>query len=122
MDKKPIRYHHCNILQKYKLLSFESFSDLCFLKLTFKCLNNIAPEPLSSFMQRQSINRVTRGSINNNCIVPYRKTSFGQSAFSYKSAKLWNSLPTELKTMTEFKMFTSRVKSWIKSKQECTHL
>jgi len=74
MDKKPIHYHHCKILLKYKLLSVKSFSDLCFLKLTFKCLNNIAPEPLSSFVQRKNINKVTRDSNNNNCIVPYHMT------------------------------------------------
>lgn len=74
MDKKLNHFYHWNILQKYKLLSF---SDLYFLKLTFKCLN-LEPEPLSSFMQRQNSKGVTRGSINNNHAVPHHKTAFGQ--------------------------------------------
>ena len=97
MDKKTVRYHHCHILKKYNSLSFESFSDFCFLKLIFKCINNLAPEPLSQFVERQNSNRVTRSSSNQNYKIPFCRTTFGQSAFSYKSCKLWNSLPSEIK-------------------------
>ena len=121
MDKKPIRYHHCMILEKYKLLSFESFGDLCFLKLIFKCINDLAPEPLCSFVHKQNSSRATRGSVHKNCILPRCRTSFGQSSFSYKAAKMWNLLPSELKTITEFNIFTIRLKSWLKTKQTCTH-
>ncbi len=34
MDQKPIRWHHCRIIQKFNLLSFDSFADFCFLKLS----------------------------------------------------------------------------------------
>ena len=51
MDKKTVGYHHCHILKKHNFLSFESFSDSCFLKLTFKCINNLAPEPLRRFVE-----------------------------------------------------------------------
>lgn len=122
MDKKTIRYHHCNILKKYNLLCFESFTKLYSLKLVFKCMNNLAPEPLSTFVQRQTSNRVTRSTFSNNCTIPHRRTSFGQSAFSFKNGKLWNSLPTELKCITELKLFTSRLKAWLKMNQSCTHL
>lgn len=63
MDKKPIRYHHCTILKKYNLMNFESLSNFCFLKLIHKCINHLTPEPLSSFIERQST-RVTRGFTN----------------------------------------------------------
>lgn len=44
MDQKPIHCHHCNILKKNNLLSFENFGTLCFLKLIFKCIIHLAPD------------------------------------------------------------------------------
>lgn len=121
MDKKPIRYHHCYILEKYKILSFESFSNLCFLKLIFKCINNLAPEPLSKFIEIQNNQRVTRTSTNHNCTIPYCRTSFAQTAFSVKSCRLWNALPSDIKAISDFKKFTSRIKLWLKTNQNCIH-
>lgn len=40
MDQKPMRWHHCDVLRKHNILSFESFIDFNYLKLVFKCLNN----------------------------------------------------------------------------------
>ena len=106
MDKKPIRYHHCTIIKKYNLMNFESFSNFCFLKLIHKCINHLAPEPLSSFVERLSSTRVTRSSTNHDCKIRYCRTSFGQTTFSVKCSKLWNSLPSDIKTVTDFKVFT----------------
>ena len=121
MDKKPIRWHHCHILKKYNLLSFESFMQFSFLKLVFKCINNLAPEPLSKFIQRQNSSRVTRSKVNGNCSIQKCKSTFGQSAFSFRGSKLWNSLPTEIKLTTDLKTFSTKVKCWLKAKQNCNH-
>lgn len=51
MDKKQIRYHHCHILEKHKWLSFKSFTDVCFHKLVYKFISNLALEPLSLFLE-----------------------------------------------------------------------
>ena len=121
MDKKPVRWHHCHILKKYNLLSFESFTHFCFLKLVFKCINSLAPKPLSRYMQRQESARVTRSMVNGNCEISYRRSKFGQSAFSIQGCQLWNTLPTEIKLIPDIKSFTTKVKCWLKANQSCTH-
>ena len=44
LDKR-IRYHHCQILSKYKILSFANFISLHLVKLAYKCINYTAPQP-----------------------------------------------------------------------------
>ena len=73
-------------------------------------------------IRRQSSHRATtRASTCGDCLIPLCKTSFCQSALSVKGAKLWNSLPTELKLETNSKAFNKGIKQWLKSNQQCTH-
>ncbi len=53
LDKKIIRFHHCQILSQYKILSFSNFTSLHFIKLVFKCLSNAAPTSLCKIITRQ---------------------------------------------------------------------
>ncbi len=43
LDKKPLRSHHCNVLKKCNLLSFDNFLKYSNLTLTFECLHHLAP-------------------------------------------------------------------------------
>ena len=52
LDKKQIRYHHCCNLMKYNILSFAYFIDFHYVKLVFKCLNGLAPQPLCKYIKR----------------------------------------------------------------------
>lgn len=63
----------------------------------------------------------TDSSTNGDCIVPMCKNSFGQSAFSVKGAKPWNSLPMDLKLETDGNVFNRGVKLWLKSNRPCSH-
>ncbi len=96
LDKKRIRHHHCQILSKYKMLSFAKFISLHCVKLVFKCLNNAAPIPLCKIITRQQsgTRSITRSVLKGICSFPFRRTSFAQTI---KGAKLWNSLPDHLK-------------------------
>ena len=62
-----------------------------------------------------------RASMNGDCLVPMYKTSFGQSVFSAKGAKLWNLLPTSLKLETNSNTFNRELKQRLKSNQQCSH-
>lgn len=97
LDKNRIRYHHCQIQSKYKILSFVNFISLHLVKLVFKCLNDAAPLPLCKIITRQQSTRSTRFASKVNCNIPFRRTSFAQVAVSVKGAKLWNALPDHLK-------------------------
>ncbi len=122
LDKKPNRWHHCNIVQKYSLLSFENCIIFSLIKMVFKCVNNLAPEIICPLISKQSSKGITtRGATNQNCTVPKRKTKFAQSTFSVQGTLLWNSLPAELKMQTELHIFQRNLKKWFKQKQVCEH-
>ena len=61
-DQKPRQYHHCRILSKYNILSFENIithSNLCLL---FKIIHGAAAPPLRKFisLSSEATSRVTR--------------------------------------------------------------
>ena len=121
MDKKQMKWHHCIILRKYNMLSFDSFIQFSFIKLIFKCVNDVAPAVLCPQVKETGDNRPTRGSVNGNHRVAMRSASFGQSSYSVKGIHLWNALPTEIKKETDLKTFNKKVKLWLKSNQVCEH-
>ena len=124
MDKKPVRWHHCQILEKHHMFNFDSFIDFSNLKLLFKCIHGHAPSLLSdSITRHQLTNKLnTRATENGDLREPFRYTTFGKSTFSVKGVTLWNTLPTEIKMEQDISAFNSCVKTWLKQKQQCTHV
>ena len=98
MDNKAMRWHKNS-----------------YLKLVFKCLQNLAPDTLCMFFSRQS-SRMTRGTASGNCKIAHHKTSFGQSAFSIKGSQMWNILPTGIKLRLLIKMWKA---GWSKIRAVC---
>ena len=122
MDQKPTRWHHCHILKKHNLLGFDSFVNFSLLKkLIFKCVNNLAPEILYQLINKLNSRTRTRGATSGNCRTAKRKTTFGQSSFVALGTKLWNTLPSEIKTLTELKVFNTQLKQWLKLNKPCEH-
>lgn len=80
---------------------FQSFIDLCFLKLTFKCINKSAPEPFCGFIHWQDGSRVTMSSVNKNFKISHCRTTFGQSSFSIKASHIWKTMPNEIKLISK---------------------
>ncbi len=80
MDKKTIRWHHCCILEKHHMFSFESFIS-CYLKFIFKCLYGLAPSLLNEFVSRQQDARRVNTQASG-IGIPMCKTSFGKTIFS----------------------------------------
>ena len=59
LDNKPFRYHHCHIVQKYNLFSWENlivYKNIC---LVYKITRGLAPPPLAGFISLKSTS--TRG-------------------------------------------------------------
>ena len=122
MDQKPMRYHHCGIIRKHNLFTFENFVSFCTTKLVFKCLHNHVSPLFSGLIERRtSSGRATRAVTNGDCTVPTCSNAFGKSAFSVKGVDLWNSLPTVLKLETDANVFYRGLKLWMKSNQLCSH-
>ena len=83
--------------------------------MTFKGINNIAPDYLCSKFKlvRQCHNRVTRFSVQNNLTVPLASNSFKNKTFISTSTPLWNNLPAQLKTINSILTFKSLLRKHI---------
>lgn len=120
--KKPRHYHHCNIIKKHCLLTFDSFilfSDMC---LMYKLTHDLAPPPLKQCVSfcRDNV-RVSRASTRGDCYSTFKKTTFGQSAFSYQAIRKWNVIPLHIRDSLSFKSFKKSLKIWLKINQVCDH-
>ena len=74
LDKKPKSHHHCSVLHKYRLLSWDNlitFKNCC---LMFKIRFNLAPPPLCSLVTfRTAATSATRGAARGDCEIPLKK-------------------------------------------------
>ena len=107
LDKKPMHFHHCRVLEKYNLLIFENFRLFSNLCLVYKILNGLAPPPLCDFVYTRSVTSIGSSGISSikNCTIPFHHTAFGQSAFSVKATSQWNVLPDDTKNCSSISMF-----------------
>jgi hypothetical protein len=99
IDRKPNSHHHCYILRKHELPSWETlvqYTDAC---LVFKILNSLAPPPPLSTSVKQTTqtygSRSTRSAMRGDCIVALRKSTFSKSVFSVRASHVWNTLPSD---------------------------
>ena len=84
-------------------------------------MNHLAPEILCQLINKLKSRIRTRGAVSGNCRTAKRKTTFGQSSFVAIGTKLWNTLPSEIKTLTELKVFNTQLKQWLKLNKPCEH-
>ena len=59
LDKKPSSHHHCYIIQKHKLLTFENLVCLADVSLLYKVIQNLAAPPLKEFISLRPDNKRT---------------------------------------------------------------
>ena len=122
LDKKAIKYHHCDIISKYNLLSYDNFVHYANMCLMYRIIHNLAPPPLKEFVSLCSDNiKQTRAAIRGNCIIHLRRTEFGRSAFSIRATNMWNSTPSSIRQSPTFTSFKHQLKLWLKSQQSCSH-
>ncbi len=118
-----MHFHHCRILKKYNLLSFENFRLFLNLCLIYKILNGLAPLPLCDFVYNRSVDSVgsSRISSTQDSNTPFQCTAFGQCAFSVKTTNQWNTLPDNVKSCSSSSTFQTSWKSLLKAAQPCSH-
>ena len=122
LDKKPKSHHHCSVLHKYRLLSWDNMITLKNCCLMFKIRFNLAPPPLCSLVKfRTPATSATRGAARGDCVIPLKKSVFGQSVFSIMSAWEWNHLPQNIRESTSSNCFKSNLKTWLINNQKCDH-
>lgn len=112
LDKKSIRYHHCPILVKYKLLSWDNLTVYLNACLMYKIIRGLTSPPLSQFVSiRTAAYRLTRGAARGDCIIPFRSSAFSQSAFSITAAKEWNSIPISIRELPTYSAYRANLKN-----------
>ena len=87
--------------------------------LTFKCLEKSAPASLSNLIKLRQFSRSTRASTTDShkLEVPFtRRSTFADRSFSVYGLQLWNTLPQELRRLSDFKLFKKRLKTFLFTK------
>lgn len=114
LDRKQITAHHCHVVQKLNMLSFDSLINFASFKLIHKCPHNQAPQVLSDLMAPLRVSgSVTRGAADGNCEVHMCKSSFGQIALTcgilHLQSSNWILIQITLNSLKE----DSVMQSWI---------
>ncbi len=63
----------------------------------------------------------TRGAARGDCIIPFRKSAFGQTAFSVRAAAEWNLTPINIRNLNTYSTFKIQLKKWLIDNQSCQH-
>jgi hypothetical protein len=81
--------------------------------LTYKALNNEAPQYLRELLVDHTPTRNLRSSAAYSLVIPRRKVKYGERAFSYAAPFLWNKLPTHIKLSESTVLFKKKLKTHI---------
>ena len=83
--------------------------------MMFKAFNGQAPTYISSMFTKTSEihNRNLRSVDNAQLRIPFSRTTYYENSFTVNGAKLWNSLPNELRKLSNINTFKNAVKSYL---------
>ena len=86
---------------------------------TFKILNNLSPSYILDLVKFKNTNYSFR--YQNQAELPRVNTeSYGRKSFRYEAAHVWNSLPNEMRTTTDFKEFGRLIRTWEGTSCKCS--
>lgn len=85
---------------------------------TFKCLHNISHEYIQNLAKFKT--SVYNCRYDNILKVPaVRTTRYGQNSFRLEAARVWNSLPNDIRRVENFKEFGRLISTWTDAKCKC---
>ena len=99
-----------NWLPVDKLLYFRDAS------LTYKCVNNLAPDYLCNKLIKRSSIHDRRTRTHDSLQIPLFKTAAGQRSFTYRAVHIWNNLDKNLKDCSSLKIFKVALKKYLLAK------
>ena len=86
---------------------------------TYKCLNGIAPQYIRDIVKYKNAKYNFR--YENMLQLPTVRTSrYGKKCFRFEAARVWNSLPTEIRCAENFKEFKRLVHTWTGPECKCS--
>ena len=109
------RAHTTQLLKKVHFLPVKYRIDFKIALLTYKCLNNLAPKYLKELVvpRKQSVKSVR---LDDDCFIldypacPNYLSTY--KAFTYSSAKVFNSLPYHIRSAESVLLFKSKLKTY----------
>ena len=104
--------HITPVLQFLHWLPVRYRIDYKIILLTYKALNNLAPNYICDLIQTYSPGRTLR-SANKSLLytTKFKRSSYGGRAFSHAAPKLWNSLPLDIRQASSLSIFKKRLKT-----------
>ena len=82
--------------------------------MSFKCINNSAPQYLTDLLQVYHPSRALRSSRDNKLVKPRVKSkTFGERAFFHSGPAVWNSIPRPIRQMTSLTQFLKSLKTYL---------
>ena len=107
-----------NLLNRVKLPTLHINRLRCIATETYKCINNLSPEYLRDLVEIKQSNYSFR--YENTVKIPtVRTVTYGQRSFKFESARVWNSLPNEMRTAASFSEFKGLIRTWAGTKCNC---
>ena len=86
---------------------------------TFKCIYKISPPYLHDLVTLKNSSYSFR--YNNTVEVPNFKTdSYGRKSFSYEATQIWNSLPNDIRSAEDYKVFVRLIRTWCGPTCKCS--
>lgn len=84
--------------------------------MMFKTMNNLAPTYMNNLFQytNEIHNRNLRSTTENLLYVPKPKCEIFRNSFAYSGAKLWNSIPQNIKSCNSVQQFKDRYLEWMR--------
>ena len=107
--------HITDVLIKLHWLPIQARIDFKLLILTYKALNGDGPAYIVDLLHPKKYKRNTRAAADSLVLVipDSRLKSLGDRSFSYSSAKLWNSLPLDIRSSPSLAVFKGRLKTFL---------
>lgn len=127
--RKTQHYHHCALLPKHKLLSWDNSIKNTEVCLFYIIIDGLSSPPLNQFVQiRTSSQRVTWGSVRGEGIISLRRSALSQSAFrvTVRNETLSHNvgqcfISNFYREASTFNLFKKHIRNGFLSQQTCSH-
>ena len=110
--RRPKHDHITPLLNELHWLPIKSRITYKLATMCFKITKCNGPSYLNDLLIPHTANRPLRSKQNNTFVIPKTKLStYGDRAFSHAGPSVWNKLPDDMRSMTDFNVFKKSLKT-----------
>ena len=109
--------HSKPLFRDLELLKLSDIHSLQLLSLVYDCVNHITPNYFSDYF-RHVHSICTRQVIRYDLFLQRRHTQYGIRSVQYSGAKLWNSVPVELRSLKSASQFRAKLEVYFMSQYD----